>query len=81
MFLTNSRQAYIDHVAADPDATREKRGTALNHLIGRLEEKAKENKVLLVTALAKLPAMRRRFDGHGYTCYGDYGLYFKVLGD
>lgn len=82
LFLTNSKQAYIDHVAANPDVPVEKRDLALTELFEKLESLAREKGVLLVTALASLPTMKRRFEGRGYKVHGTHGmfsLYYKTL--
>lgn len=79
LFLTSSRQAYIDHVAADPGAPVEKRDQALTALFDTLEGVAKEKGCLLVTALAALPTMKRRFESRGYKAHGNFSLYYKTL--
>lgn len=77
----NSKTAYIDHVAADPGVTPAKRGLALDELFSYLEGAALRDGYVLVTALAQLPTMRKRFESRGYTRHGEYGLYFKLLNE
>ena len=79
LFKTNSKQAYIDHVAADPTAKKEARDAALNKLFEHLENIARREGFLMITALAQLPSMKRRFECHGFQTYGEYCLYYKVL--
>lgn len=81
LFTTNSGQAYIDHVAADPDRHPGDRGDALDLLFSTLEAEAKDRGCVMVTALATLPAMRRRFEDRRYSHHAEFGLYYKVLGD
>lgn len=80
LFKTNSKQAYIDHVAADPNASSDIRSAALTKLFFYLEELARKDGFLMVTALAQLPSMKRRFEAHGFSAYGDFSLYYKVIG-
>lgn len=81
LFLTNSRQAYIDHIAADPAAPKAKRDLALKFMLKFLEETAKETGALLVTTLTRNPSMARRLGEVGYTKHEeDFGLFFKVVG-
>lgn len=77
----NSKTAYIDHVAADPGIEPGRRGNALDELFAYLEGSARRDGYVMVTALASLPTMRRRFEGRGYTRHGEYGLYFKLLNE
>lgn len=79
LFLNNSCQAYIDHVAGNPLIDAEDRDNALVSLIYKLEQTAKEEGVIMVTVLASLPAMKERFDKIGYIKHGEYSLYYKVL--
>lgn len=76
----NSRQASIDHVAADPEADSIARDRALSALLNMLEAAAWHADKVLVTALAELPAMKRRFEGLGYRAHGDYTLYYRAKG-
>lgn len=80
VMLTNSRQMYIDHIAADPTKTPKQRDVALCFLIKALEDIARSHGAILVTVLANLPAMKKRFEKLGYLKHGDYTLYFKQLG-
>lgn len=77
---TNSRRAEIDNVAADPGVTPARRDAALKALFLHLEAMARSEGYLVITALATLPAMRRRFEGRGYARHGEYGLYHRNLG-
>lgn len=78
---TNSKTAYIDNIAADPSVSKEKRDGALHELISELERLAKAGGFLLITVLANLSTMRERFSSHGFFKSGEFGLYFKHLGD
>lgn len=79
LFKTNSKQAYIDHVAADPNCTSDERNSALNLLFDVLLDEAKSGGVRLVTALATLPAMKARFENLLFKPYGNFTLYYKVM--
>jgi hypothetical protein len=81
LFKTNSKSCYIDHVAADPAATPADRQLALLKLFRHLEETAKADGFDMITALAKLSAMKQHFEGRQFKPFGDFTLYFKFLGD
>ena len=80
LFCTQAGQAYIDHVAADPDSNSHLRDQALDELFNALEVEAKKMGYVMAMALAALPAMKRRFMSRGYYPHGDYTLFYKVLG-
>lgn len=80
LFCTQAGQAYIDHVAADPDSNTVLRDRALDELFEALEVEAQKMGYVMVMALASLPAMKRRFMSHGYYPHGEYTLFYKVLG-
>lgn len=80
LFKTESKQAYIDHIAADPDSDTAARSEALDTLFLELEKKARELGYLMVTVLASLPVMKRRFLTHGYEAHGEYTLFYKYIG-
>ena len=80
LFLTNSKQAYIDHLATDPKSDKEERRVALDKLFETLEKTATDKGCLMITGLASMPAVRTRLDRGGYAHYGEFGLYYKVLG-
>lgn len=79
LYLSNSRQAFIDQIAADPTASEKDRDAALRFLFKSLEGMAKECGCVLVKILSDLPKMQRRLETMTYTKHGDYGLYYKVL--
>lgn len=78
---TDSKVAYIDHVATNPQATKEYRKESLDFLFKFLENEARRCGYLMVQALASLPIMRSRFENSEYSHYGEFGLYYKVLGE
>lgn len=76
---TNSGGAWIDHVVADPVLDKKFRDEAINTLFVLLEKEAVDDGFVMVSALATLPAMRRRFERGGYSKHGEFGLYYKLV--
>ena len=81
LFKTNSRQCYMDHVAANPHVDKEARDRSLDTLFRVIEVTAKEAGFGLIIALAELPSMKARFLDHSYRAYRDFTLFYKLLGD
>lgn len=79
LFKTNSKQAYIDHVAADPNSSYEDRQLALDFLYKHIEKIALDEGYEIITGLARLPTMKTRFEDNGYRIHNDYTLYYKIL--
>lgn len=79
LFKTNSKQAYIDHVAADPNSSYEDRQEALDFLFKYLEDIASKEGYEIITGLARLPTMKTRFEDNNYKIHNDYTLYYKIL--
>lgn len=79
LLKTNSRQCYLDHVAANPHVSREKRDLALNTLFHVIETKAKEEGFGLIIALSEIPSMKERLLDHSYRAYRDFTPFFKFL--
>lgn len=77
---TDSKQSYMDYVAADPDVAQRKRDEALNFLFRHVQEEARKQGFFGMTALADLPAMQVRLARHGFNKVRDFSLYFKFLG-
>jgi len=80
IFFTNSKQAYIDNIAASPDKTENQRDKSLNVLINALELAAKENGYEMVSVLANIPSMKKRFAWRGFRKLNDYSLFYKFIG-
>lgn len=80
LFLTNSKQAYIDNIAANPEKSETQRDKCLNVLINILEAAAKDNGYKLISVLANLPTMKKRFAWRGFRKHNDYSLFYKFIG-
>lgn len=81
LFTTNSGQAYIDNVAADPKSSAEERAELIGVLLDVLEGSAREKGIDMITALASMPAVKDKLEHRGFAEHGEYTLYYKVLGD
>lgn len=66
LLKTNSRQCFVDQVAANPHAAPGERLRALNTLFELLEEKAKEAGCGLIASFTEIPRMKEEFLAHGY---------------
>lgn len=80
LFVTNSKQAYIDNFVSNPGASKEERDLALDELIENLEERAKFVGVKLLNVVTGLDSIKERFEKHGYLKNGNAPLYFKYVG-
>lgn len=80
LFLTNSKQAYIDNIAANPEKTEAERDHSLTTLIKALELAAIEKGSTFVSVLANIPTMKKRFVWSGYKKHNDYSLFYKNIG-
>lgn len=74
---TNSRLAYIEHVASDPNSESFKRKCALNTLFHKLEDEAKASGFEMLAGLANKISMQKRFEFHKFDKFGNYDLYIK----
>ena len=79
LFKTNSRQAFIDNIAANPEKSKPERDLALRALYKELEDEARRCGYLLVTTLSNLETMKSRFENTGYRPFGTVTLFFKSL--
>lgn len=73
----NCGQAFIDNIAANPEATPGERDVALDTLLRQLAADARHAGCEAITILGNLPAMKRRFEKLGYRAHGDYTLYVQ----
>jgi hypothetical protein len=80
LFKTNSKQAYIDQIATDPNSDPKGRDFALKVLIEELCSEAKQKGFKVITILASLDKMKTRLTELKFTRIGDYTLYFKNMG-
>lgn len=80
IFFTNSKQAYIDNIAANPEKTEQQRDKCINALINTLETAAKENGYEMISVLANIPTMKKRFAWRGFRKHNDYSLFYKFIG-
>jgi len=80
LFLTNSKQAYIDNIAASPEKTEAQRDKCINALINVLESAALENGCKMISVLANIPTMKKRFAWRGFKKHNDYSLFYKFIG-
>lgn len=80
LFLTNSKQAYIDNIAANPEKSVNQRDRCINALINTLEAAARENGYKVVSVLANIPTMKKRFAWRGFRKHDDYSLFYKFIG-
>lgn len=79
LFLTDSAVAFIDFVAANPEKTAEERDRAIRRLFAHLEGVALHQDRVIVRFMTNLPTMKSRAESLGYTPYGDFGVYGKIL--
>lgn len=77
LLVTSAKQAFIDHIAADPDTTKIDRDSALVKLIRALEIDAFTIGMEVVTTLTQNPSMKSRLQDLGFNSMGEYSLYFK----
>lgn len=80
LFLTTSKIAEIDNIAADPKVSAWERDHAIHFLLIALEHEAAEAGCHLVKVLGRIPTMKKRFDRLGYESHGEFTLYYKNLG-
>lgn len=79
LFTTNSKTCYIDHVVADPECPKEEKDKALNDLICALQDIARHRGFKMITVLARIQAMHKRFTSHGFNAFGVFTLYYKTF--
>lgn len=79
LFMTNSKQCYLDHVAADPKASKEERDEALNILFDAIQDLAAADGYTVMIALSNLSPVNDRLTKHGFKTYKDFTLYYKLL--
>lgn len=79
LFTTNSKSCYIDHVVADRECEPEEKDRALNELVSALQDIARHRGCRMITVLARIQAMHKRFTSHGFTPFGVFTLYYKIF--
>lgn len=79
LLKTNSRQAFIDHVAADPEATPEERDKALNTLFSFLEDEAIAAGFAVTISYSNVPAIEKRLMARGYSAHKNFSILLKTF--
>lgn len=75
-----SRRGYLDNFIANPMADKTERDIGVRAVTRVLTAHAEMLGIRLLTVLANIPTMRRRFQELGFCHHADFGLYYKELG-
>ena len=76
---SNAKVCYINSIAADPNATKEERDSAIYTLLVELEDLAKQDGFKVISTMGNLPSMVGRFTDLNYNKVNLYYLFNKLI--